>query len=255
MIDGVGFMNANTSLYLQSFVLGCLLDRWCCLLWFNQQWLLLSPCSLSCFERLPQQCSRSVCRKRRVRLSLRCKFRSKPCMSKQAWQEVLTGLAQSNPAQLQMILWACSNAQSSLDHARTKCCSSVHYTIPCMHLLQWSAIVVDITGHTGLVSLPHCNNDVVETTFQHALTFERPCSDTQLCTACQFAGQILSIVRQTLYSGRVWLSCSWKLEIRWLLGLPATSVKQQAIGSKGEPKFISSLIPISPDTRCTDLRK
>ena len=27
MIDGVGFMNANTSLYLQSFSLGCLLDR------------------------------------------------------------------------------------------------------------------------------------------------------------------------------------------------------------------------------------
>ena len=37
---------------------------------------------------------------------------------------------------------------------------------------------------------------------------------------------------------------SWK--IRWLVGLPATSIKQQATESKGEPKFI---IPMSAEQK------
>ncbi len=51
-------------------------------------------------------------------------------------------------------------------------------------------IEADITGHAGLVRLPHY---IVKITFQIALTFERPGSDTQLCTA----RQKLSITRQT----------------------------------------------------------
>lgn len=65
-------------------VLGCLLDCQCCLLR-----LLLCPCPISCLEQLPpavqQLWLRTVCRKCRVRLSLRCKLDcSKPYMSKQA---------------------------------------------------------------------------------------------------------------------------------------------------------------------------
>jgi hypothetical protein len=43
---------------------------------------------------------------------------------------------------------------------------------------------------------------------------------------------------------RIFTGCVRLKEIRWLIGLPATTIKQQATETKGEPKFI---LPISAE--------